>query len=126
MKCPNCGKEIANDSVSCEYCGERISEEMNVPPKASMTTFQKILIGAFVAYCVFAMVMLVNSISEYDGDLFVLLLYTINIIGACMIIGGIWQKSILDKKPFQVKKPNGLKPNTLGSFLGIGQLFMGI
>ena len=24
MKCPNCGKEIANDSVFCEYCGEKV------------------------------------------------------------------------------------------------------
>ena len=24
MKCPNCGKEIANDSVFCEYCGTPI------------------------------------------------------------------------------------------------------
>jgi hypothetical protein len=24
MKCPHCGKEIANDSVFCEYCGEKI------------------------------------------------------------------------------------------------------
>lgn len=24
MKCPNCGKEIVNDSVFCEYCGEKI------------------------------------------------------------------------------------------------------
>ena len=25
MKCPKCGKEIANDSNFCEYCGERIA-----------------------------------------------------------------------------------------------------
>ena len=24
MKCTNCGKEIANDSVFCEYCGTAI------------------------------------------------------------------------------------------------------
>lgn len=24
MKCPNCGKEIANDSVYCEYCGVQV------------------------------------------------------------------------------------------------------
>ena len=27
MKCPNCGKEIANDSNFCEYCGKRIFEK---------------------------------------------------------------------------------------------------
>ena len=25
MKCPNCGKEIANDSKFCEFCGEKIN-----------------------------------------------------------------------------------------------------
>jgi len=25
MKCPNCGKEITNDSLYCEYCGTKIS-----------------------------------------------------------------------------------------------------
>lgn len=24
MRCPNCGKEIANDSVYCEYCGTKV------------------------------------------------------------------------------------------------------
>jgi len=28
MECPNCGKEIANDSQFCEYCGERISNSV--------------------------------------------------------------------------------------------------
>lgn len=26
MKCPKCGKEIANDSAFCEYCGEPIKK----------------------------------------------------------------------------------------------------
>lgn len=26
MKCPKCGKDIANDSAFCEYCGEPIPE----------------------------------------------------------------------------------------------------
>ena len=25
MKCPKCGKEIANDSQFCEYCGNKIN-----------------------------------------------------------------------------------------------------
>lgn len=28
MLCPNCGKEIADDSLYCEYCGERSSESV--------------------------------------------------------------------------------------------------
>ena len=26
MKCPNCGKEIANDSLFCEYCGAKVKK----------------------------------------------------------------------------------------------------
>lgn len=29
MKCPNCGKEIANDSKFCEYCGTLMQEKVN-------------------------------------------------------------------------------------------------
>lgn len=31
MRCPNCGKEIANDSVFCEYCGTKLNIEPNTP-----------------------------------------------------------------------------------------------
>ena len=34
MKCPNCGKEIANDSVFCEFCGTKL-ERADQPIKAS-------------------------------------------------------------------------------------------
>jgi uncharacterized membrane protein YvbJ len=27
MKCPNCGKEIANDSLFCEFCGTKVTKE---------------------------------------------------------------------------------------------------
>lgn len=27
MKCPNCGKEIVNDSIYCEFCGAQISKK---------------------------------------------------------------------------------------------------
>ena len=27
MKCPNCGKEIANDSLFCEYCGKPVKQQ---------------------------------------------------------------------------------------------------
>lgn len=34
MKCPHCGKEIANDSAFCEYCGEQV---IPLPQKVSST-----------------------------------------------------------------------------------------
>lgn len=33
MKCPKCGKEIANDSVFCEYCGAVIKEKCSTEVK---------------------------------------------------------------------------------------------
>ena len=46
MKCPNCGKEIANDSVFCEYCGTRVKEvpkpepaQAPVPESAPASSF---------------------------------------------------------------------------------------
>ena len=29
MKCPNCGKEIANDSLFCEFCGTKVKKTTN-------------------------------------------------------------------------------------------------
>lgn len=31
MKCPNCGREIANDSVFCEYCGKKVKAASKSP-----------------------------------------------------------------------------------------------
>jgi hypothetical protein len=31
MKCPNCGKQIANDSMFCEWCGIRVLDEVVSP-----------------------------------------------------------------------------------------------
>ena len=36
MKCKNCGKEIANDSVFCEYCGAKVAEEKKKNYKKSL------------------------------------------------------------------------------------------
>lgn len=33
MKCPSCGKEIAEDSLFCEYCGTKLESVASVPPE---------------------------------------------------------------------------------------------
>ena len=35
MRCPNCGKEIANDSQFCEYCGTKVIQEQMIMSKTS-------------------------------------------------------------------------------------------
>ena len=33
MKCPNCGKEITDDSLFCEHCGAKVTKETPKKPK---------------------------------------------------------------------------------------------
>lgn len=44
MKCPKCGKEIANDSQFCEYCGAAITKQKNNITKIVVG----VILGAFV------------------------------------------------------------------------------
>jgi hypothetical protein len=48
MKCPNCGKEIANDSVYCEYCGEKVVQ-LNSLKKNKLGKISLFVIGGIVA-----------------------------------------------------------------------------
>lgn len=66
----------------------------------------------------------INAQKEYVDE-FVQGGYLGCIIGAIMLIGGIWQKSVLDTRPFNIAQQNGDKPSTLFSFLGIGQRMFG-
>ena len=31
MKCPNCNRDVENDSVFCEYCGAKLTREPVMP-----------------------------------------------------------------------------------------------
>lgn len=37
MKCPNCGKEIADDSMFCEFCGTKVKQHENHVNTAAST-----------------------------------------------------------------------------------------
>ena len=50
MNCPNCGKEIANDSVFCEFCGVKISKDSshiikNKPLRPTLCSERKVFLG---------------------------------------------------------------------------------
>lgn len=49
MKCPNCGKEIANDSVFCEYCGAKMKSA-----GAPMMSFVESIKTCFRKYVTFS------------------------------------------------------------------------
>lgn len=53
MKCPNCGKEIANDSKYCEYCGKKIK-----------TSSRPLLIIIVLTVILLAMVILVSLLRQ--------------------------------------------------------------
>jgi predicted nucleic acid-binding Zn ribbon protein len=50
MKCPKCGKEIANDSVFCEYCGEQIKKNNRVknPWRLIAVLLMAVVVGGLV------------------------------------------------------------------------------
>lgn len=48
MRCPNCGKEIANDSVFCEYCGTQINRADASHKEKSKVKWGQLLIGLFL------------------------------------------------------------------------------
>ena len=61
MKCSNCGKEIANDSLFCEYCGAKIQ-------KSRKKTLWIMLSACFIV-CLFVSVIsfgLGNNVSVND------------------------------------------------------------
>jgi len=58
MKCPNCGKEIANDSFFCEYCGTQIKpiKKVRKAPWVVMT----IVFGVVLLGCVLIIALMVR------------------------------------------------------------------
>lgn len=53
MKCPKCGKEIANDSRFCEYCGARVNSSNSNKPIG-------IMLAVSFALCILFFVILVS------------------------------------------------------------------
>lgn len=57
MKCSKCGKEIANDSVFCEYCGEQMGKSawQYLQSHAMTLTFVTCTIVLAIIFCLYVM-----------------------------------------------------------------------
>lgn len=83
-----------------------------------MKTIQKVFIALLALYIVFAIIML--NVIPYETEAWI-----VGIIGAIMLIVGIWLYSSLKNKPVAFTQPNGEHPNALGTFMGIGTAMFG-
>ncbi len=68
MKCTNCGKEIANDSVFCEFCGTKVQKQQSPAKKgnAALWVTLGIIGGLIIAGIIVAIVMSVASSNYSD------------------------------------------------------------
>lgn len=117
MKCPNCGKEIANDSLFCEFCGTQVASSKNVAQEASVhvrwllfvITLFLCLFNVFVFYQIF-MDDVFEEYSHFDTSL----LWIVPAISLILFIIGL----ILSVK----KKLNGIYTIMLFLIFGINTL----
>lgn len=76
MKCPNCNREIENDSVFCEYCGTKIKIVVNNSTDKPKVKWVQLILGiigvVFGGY-------IISIVS--DGDGIGLLLIEVVIVG---------------------------------------------
>ena len=85
-----------------------------------MKTRQKIIIALLFIYEVFAIIMLF-VVPDYDLKLMICL----SILSAIMLISGICLKSDLNSKSVAITEPNGMRPDSLGTIMGIGTRLLG-
>ena len=86
---------------------------------------QKIFIALLAVYVLIAIIMMVVVQNKEYTDDFEIPLWTGSIIGAIMLICGILLKAHADNQPKTFTQPNGEKPNSLGTFSGIGHSLLG-
>lgn len=90
-----------------------------------LKTGQKIFIALLAVYVLIAIIMIVVVQNKEYIDDFEILLWTGSIIGAIMLICGIFLKSRANNRPINFTQPNGETPNSLGTFCGIGHSLFG-
>ena len=101
MKCPNCGKEIVNDSVFCEYCGTKVETSMPSAPRFNWLKW--IGVVCLAIGIVIALKCMLNTWwyeGEFDLDLSMFSTWSIYVLPviATIAVGGYSAYKVFDKK----------------------------
>ncbi len=87
MKCPNCGKEIANESKFCEYCGTKV--------KTKSDNKKKTILWVVLACVTFLVALFVGNMIYHQSDAYernyVKSIYTLDVPNG--IFEGIFDKN---------------------------------
>ena len=117
MKCPKCGKEIANDSNFCEFCGTKVKQQ-GIQLWSRCSTWQKVTITLLVLWSLYCSVV-------FDYEYYELAIVLGSNLSTGILITAILLKSSLNSLPVAVSPPDGKKPGVLFTFIGIGQAILG-
>lgn len=60
MKCPECGREVSDQAISCPHCGYQLKSDI---PNTKRTTIRKVIIGLVVGAVVLAGIIFIVHIS---------------------------------------------------------------
>lgn len=125
MKCPKCGKEVANDSNFCEFCGAKVKQQ-GIQLWSRCSTWQKVTITLLVLWFLFGSWHFANNYYyyEYYEDAIVFWSMVLHILSTGILITAILLKSSLNSLPVAVSPPDGKKPGALFTFIGIGQAIL--
>lgn len=117
MKCPRCGKEIANDSVFCEYCGERISRSevsSKSPVKSVILGVCALLVAFMIGFYVLNPSYFISSSKESPNLTYVDNMTWDSPIGKALYSGYVVHNIFLGKVPHT----NGIANIIQGRYAG--------
>ena len=66
MKCPNCGKEIANDSKFCEYCGTKLVKKLPITKKKLLPWLTGCLVVGIIALVIILIIQMASGAGYVD------------------------------------------------------------
>ena len=90
MNCPNCGKEIADDSIFCEFCGEKVKKGL----ASSKWIANKIYLTCFILLGLLSIIGLGNLFDHH------FIAPTLIVIGGCIFLIAIIVLYLIKKISF--------------------------